>query len=396
MKTKHLLLISFIFLIPGTGTLLAQQSEATSLTLNSVVIDPGHGGKDPGAMSQDRKTSEKDLTLKISKGLAAKIKEAYPSVEVLLTRESDKFVELDTRARIATEANANLFISLHINATTSRSIHGFSVYTLGQSSNKNKDTYAFNMEVLKRENSVIYLENDATKYQDYDNSPESQILLQLTSNAYREQSLLFAQLLSDNMIGPFKKNIGIYQGNFAVLRLASMPAVLIESGYISCDTDLSILRDEESINRIVDNLFAAFVKYKTVYDTSVSGSSPMPLIDITGLSEPQSSAPEQPSKNESESPDSSSDAPGNDTSPVQSPQDKVIFATQVLASSRKMSDADPYFKGQPIMAVKIGNMYKYLVGFSEDKEEAKKLYMDIKKVFKDSFFVKLENGVVTR
>ena len=245
------------------------QNPVPDLSLDCVVIDPGHGGKDPGTVSIDRKTYEKTLTLAISKKLAERIRKAYPSVKVYLTREDDRFIELSERARFASARDAKLFISIHINATKSRTANGFSAYILGQSSDKNKDTYAFNMEVLKRENSVIYMENDTTKYQNFDSSPESRILMQLMSNAYREQSLLLAQLMNDGMKGPFKRNIGVYQGNFAVLRLASMPAVLVEAGFLSNAEDLAVLRSEKSNELIADNLYAAFKEYNTRYDESV-------------------------------------------------------------------------------------------------------------------------------
>lgn len=363
---------------------VAAQNNSSELFLNNVVIDAGHGGKDPGTVSIDRKTKEKDLTLDISKRLADKISKAYPSVKVSLTRDSDKFVELGTRAQIASNRGANLFISIHINASpSSRTVSGFSVYILGQSSNKNKDTYAFNQEVLRRENAVIYLEDDSTKYQDYDSSPESKIFLQLMSNAYREQSLLFAQLLNDNMKGPFKRNIGVYQGNFAVLRLASMPAVLIELGFITNAGDLSVLRSDESIDKIVDNLFKAFSEYKSNYDSSVSLGTELPK---AGLTEDTPENRETEEKSEEQKTEEKAVEPDNG----------VVYGTQILASSKDMSEKDAYFQSYEVMKVKSGTLYKYIVGYSADKQEATENFKKIKQKFKDSFMVSISGNDIKR
>ena len=145
------------------------------LGLNTVVIDPGHGGNDPGCISKDRKTREKDLTLDISKRLARKIRAEYPEMKVLQTRNTDVFIPLVQRAQIANSAHANLFISIHINATTGTAANGYSVHVLGQSSKKGRDLYSNNFNECARENSVILLEDDySTNYQGFDpNDPES-------------------------------------------------------------------------------------------------------------------------------------------------------------------------------------------------------------------------------
>lgn len=374
-------LFSIFVFIPAEA-----QNNNSELFLNNVVIDAGHGGKDPGSISPDRKTQEKNLTLEISKRLAAKISKAYPSVKVSLTREQDKFVELGTRAQFASNRGADLFISIHINASpSSRKVSGFSVYILGQSSNKNKDTYAFNQEVLKRENSVIYLEDDSTKYQDYDSSPESKIFLQLMSNAYREQSLLFAQYLNDNMKGPFKRNIGIYQGNFAVLRLASMPAVLIELGFITSADDLAVLRSDESLDKIVNNLFKAFSEYKTSYDSSVSLGTELPKARVTIEDEPEEFEEAARADEKENIPETADENPDN-----------VYYGTQVLASSKNMSESDPYFQSFNVKKVKVGTIYKYIIGYSEDKQEAKENFTKIKQKFKDSFMVSVSGNEIKR
>ena len=167
---------------------------AQNIGLTTLVIDAGHGGTDPGAVSRDGKSYEKSFTLDIAKRLSEKINAECPGVKVILTRDSDKTVALNDRAAIANKAGANLFMSIHVNSSPKTGPNGFSVHVLGQSSKKDRDLFAYNMDVCKRENSVILLEDDySKKYQGYDPSdPESLIFMQLMQNSHLEQSLEFA------------------------------------------------------------------------------------------------------------------------------------------------------------------------------------------------------------
>ena len=179
------------------------QAGAQDFSLSTVVIEAGHGGTDPGAVSRDGKNYEKTFTLDIAQKLSDKIKAECPGVKVILTRDKDKSVALNDRAAIANKAGADLFISIHINSASSTTPNGYSVHVLGKSSNKNRDLFAYNMDVCKRENSVILLEDDyTTTYQGFDPSdPESFIFLQLMQNSNLEQSLAFAELVADNLKG---------------------------------------------------------------------------------------------------------------------------------------------------------------------------------------------------
>ena len=387
-------------------SIAAPAQNAADLRLNTIVLDPGHGGKDPGCISQDKRTNEKTLTLAISKKLAEKIRKQYPEMKVLLTREKDEFVALRDRARFATKNNANLFISIHINAATNRSANGFAAYILGQSSNKNTDTYAFNMDVVTRENSVIYLEDDSTVYGDLnDNSPEAQIMSQFLYNAFREQSLGFAETVNSKMKTPFKHSYGVQQANFQVLREASMPAVLLELGFISNAGDLTLLRADKSIDQMVDNLFKAFCEYKTNYDASVTISAPAPAPAPTPTpaptaapAQPQAPAPTTESGIRPYPAQTTQETPAPQAAPaVSQPQENAVYyGTQVLASSKLMKDSDKFFKGYKVKTIKTGNLYKYIIGFSEDLDQAKKENSSIKKDFKDSFMVKVEGDTATR
>ena len=376
--------ISNIFCAVIAATIcLSTTANAQTLGLKTVVIDPGHGGKDAGAVSTDKKTMEKSIVLDISKKLKDKISSAYPGVKVLMTRDDDSFVELNNRARFATKNNADLFISVHINSVDGKRTapNGYSVHILGPSNDKNKDTYAFNMEVCKKENEVILLEDDySTTYQGFDpNNPESDIYLRLMANSYREQSLIFAQLVDDKMKkGPFTKDNGIYQNNFAVLRLASMPAVLLELGFISNPNDLAQLRKESARDNIAQHLFEAFCEYKSFYDESVGAvAEKAQHTEKTGNVQ----------DTKSEATDAQSAVSGDES---------CIYATQVLASAKDMKPDDPYFLGYTCKKLKSGKLYKYYIGLSTDLEEAKEISRDIRTKYPDAFLVRIENDIALR
>ena len=355
---------------------------ASDLGLHTVVIDPGHGGKDAGCISKDKKTYEKQLVLSISKKLKEKIEAANPDVKVYLTRDTDVYKTLNDRARFATEKNADLFISVHINANDKTTPNGYSVHLLGQSTDKNKDTYAFNMDVCKRENEVILLEDDySTTYQGFDpNDPESDIFLHLMHNAYREQSLIFAQLVDQKLSGgPIKKSNGVLQNNFQVLRQASMPAVLLEIGFISNATDLGVLRSSEDLDRISSRLASAFKEYKTIYDESVGATKPAASQNV---SKPQAEARPKPQSQDKE--------------PVIAADSGTFYGTQVLASARSMKASDPYFLGYEMKYVKAGNLYKYIIGVAEDVEKAREISKEIRKKYPDAFLVKVDDSGCTR
>lgn len=356
------------------------------LGLNTVVIDPGHGGNDPGCISKDRKTKEKDLTLDISKRLAGKIRAEYPEIKVLQTRNTDVFIPLVQRAQIANSAHANLFISIHINATTGTAANGYSVHVLGQSSKKGRDLYSNNFNECARENSVILLEDDySTNYQGFDpNDPESSILFSLMQNAYLEQSLMFADDVNRALKpGPFRTSRGVHQDPFLVLWKTAMPSVLIECGFISNLNDLSSLRSAAKLDEIAEGIFKAFKQFKTDYDRSLNVTIPQSA---------QTTSSAKPSEPETSK---ASERPSVEEAPAAS--GKIWFGTQILALSRKLADDDPAFLGQKVTVVRDGNIYRYIVGCSADRKEALAESRVLKKSFPDSFLVRVDQeGKVER
>ncbi len=350
------------------------QGSSSPIKLATVVIDPGHGGKDAGCISPSGKTMEKTVVLDIAKRLSDKISTAYPDVKVIMTRKDDKFVELQGRADIANRNKANLFISIHINSVDGKRSgpNGYSVHILGQYTSRNKDLYAGNMDVVRRENAVITMEdNYTTKYEGFNpNDPESYIFMNLMQNAFLEQSFRFAQFVDREMKGGAIKNSrGISQDPFYVLWRTAMPAVLVECGFMSNPTDREALITDKGREKIASDLFDAFKAYKKEYDGSVTTpvKEPTPQVDTLKV---------EPS------------------APVI--EDEIFYGTQVLVSSKEMKQGDPFFKGNEFKSSRSGKLFKYYIGCSNNLEEAKASYELVKKSFPDSFLVKVENGISTR
>jgi len=372
-RAIYLFLAAFLAVFPAG---------AQTFSLSTVVIDPGHGGNDPGAVSRDGKNYEKTFTLDISKKLAAKIKEGCPGVKVVLTRDKDKTVALNDRAAIANKAGADLFISIHINSASSTSPSGYSVHVLGKSSNKNRDLFAYNMDVCKRENSVILLEDDyTTTYQGFDPSdPESFIFLQLMQNSNLEQSLAFADLVATNLKGgPISTGRGIWQDPFLVLWRTAMPAVLVELGFISNSTDLAVLKDDSKRDKIADRLFQAFKKYKAGYDGSM-------VLDVE-VEEPVKQEAKQEAKEE----------PKQETKKeVKKESDAgVRYGVQIFAGKNKVDPKSTAFMGFEPVVVNTGSVLKYVIGVEDNIEATRSHLPKIRKKYPDAFLVKIESGKVS-
>ena len=372
-RTIYLLLAAILAVFPAG---------AQNLELSTVVIDPGHGGKDPGAVSRDGKSYEKTFTLDIARRLSEKIETGCPGVKVVLTRDSDKTVALNDRAVIANKENADLFISIHINAAPKTGPNGFSVHVLGQSSKKDRDLFAYNMDVCKRENSVILLEDDySTKYQGFDPSdPESFIFMQLMQNSHLEQSLSFAQLVSEALdSGPLTANRGIWQDPFLVLWKTAMPSVLVECGFISNSSDLNVLKNESDREKIASCLFSAFKKYKDSYDMSVALD-----VEVEPAAKP---APKADVQQQADKP--KADAPVADAAPA------VRYGVQIFAGSKRLDSKDRSFLGYKPTVVKSGKVFKYIIAVSDDIKETKAELPSIKKKYPDAFLVKIEGEKVS-
>ena len=270
--------IHIIALIAAVGMLCfpsysIAQTQKKGLGLSTVVIDPGHGGKDPGALGQSSISNEKHIVLAVSKLLGEKINAAYPDVKVVYTRSSDKFIGLHDRAMVARNNNADLFISIHCNSSSNKSAKGSSVHILGQRSERASNTTDYferNMSVAQRENEVIVMEEGyETRYTHFDPStPEAYIGYTLQWKAHYESSLLFAAEVVDKlMIQPLTpRKIAIDQDIFQVLVEANMPAVLLELAFISNPTEYKYLASRDGQEATAEKFFQSFKSYKTQYD----------------------------------------------------------------------------------------------------------------------------------
>lgn len=226
--------------------------------LDVVVIDAGHGGKDPG--TRGKKALEKDVALKIALKLGTYIQKNIPGVKVIYTRKDDRYIALDERANIANRNKADLFICIHANSLPGSKAHGTETYVMGL----HKDDS--NFEVAKRENSVILMdENYQERYEGFDpNSPESYILFSLTQSAYQESSLLFAQKVEDQFkVKAGRTSRGVKQAGFMVLWRTTMPSVLIETGFLSQAGEETFLMGSQGQDLIASGIYRAFKEYKS-------------------------------------------------------------------------------------------------------------------------------------
>ena len=239
------------------GRLLLLLVLAFTLMSFTVVIDAGHGGHDAGAIGLKMKVQEKNLNLAVAKQLAVKIRETYPEVKVVLTRDTDIFLPLQQRADIANKNHADLFISIHTNAAENRNARGAETFILGT------ERMEDNLDVAMRENAVMKLEEDQTVYQGFDpNSVESYILFELMQNQYMDNSLIFAELVQDQFVGTLQRaNRGVRQAAFWVLLKSACPSVLVEMGFLSNAEEEKWLASSEGKTGIVNGIFDAFEKY---------------------------------------------------------------------------------------------------------------------------------------
>jgi N-acetylmuramoyl-L-alanine amidase len=360
--------VAVLGFIPSAAN--AQQPTYKELGLKTVVIDPGHGGKDPGALGQSSSSHEKHIVLAVSKLLGEKIKDAYPGVKVIYTRSTDKFIGLHDRAMVARNNNADLFISIHCNSSSSKSALGSSVHILGQRSDRKSNTTDYferNMSVAQRENEVIVMEEGyETKYTHFDpNTPEAYIGYALQWKAHYESSLLFAAEVVDNlMVKPLQaRKIAIDQDIFQVLVEANMPAVLLELAFISNPTEYKYLASQSGQEEIADRLFQAFKSYKTKYDMSLNlETSPVVAADTPQIQEPVEKDVEELTS---------------------------FYAVQIMSVAKLLKSDDPQLKGLKAEPYRPegATTYKYIVGKFNTREQANAELKKIKAKFPQAFII---------
>lgn len=354
-------LLAIILFLAATITLSAKDF--------TVVIDAGHGGKDPGAISANKRIYEKDITLAVALMVGKSIQENHPEVKVLYTRKTDVFVGLNDRARMANKANADLFISIHTNAAKNRSAKGAETYTLGVEEERTERS----LEIAKRENGVILLEDNHEKqYANFNpNSPESYIIFEYIQSEYVKESIHIAQYVQENLTADANRHDrGVRQAGFLVLSATSMPSILVELGYISHAEEAKYLASSNGQKKMSRCISQAFDKY---YADLKKMSSDALLVEAT------SSADEQ------EEPES--------TQPIVTEEDAPVFKIQFLTSSKKLSAKDRAFKGlTPVEYYYDNGVYKYTYGASTNYNEILRMKRKVNEKFKDAFIVAFIKG----
>lgn len=373
---------------------------APSFTL---VIDAGHGGKDPG--TRGVKALEKDVNLKVALAFGKYVERNCPDVKVIYTRKTDVFIELSERAAIANRNKADLFISIHSNALPDGKIsRGFETYTLGM--HRASD----NLDVAKRENSVILVEdNYKQRYAGFDpKSSESYIMFELMQDNNMSNSVELAKMIQHEACSlSGRQNKGVHQAGFLVLRETSMPGCLIELGFLTTPDEEAFLDSSNGQDLLAHGIFNAFLKYKKKYGArnSATSSSVKTEEPKTGSAKQKSAAKEQPkqpaAKEQPKQPAAKEQpkqpAAKTESSPVQKADptsgSRPIFKVQIGASSQQLPPDSPEFKGLAnVESYQENGMVKYTVGASPDFNEINRLRKSIFDKFPEAFVIAFKDG----
>ena len=332
----------------------------------TVVIDAGHGGKDPGAVSANGKLYEKDVTLKVALMVGESISKNHPEVKVLYTRKTDVFVGLNDRARLANKADADLFISIHVNAAKNQSAKGAETYTLGVEAERTER----NLEIAKRENGVILLEDNHEKtYANFNpNSAESYIIFEYMQSEFVKESIHIAQYVQTNFANDANRlDRGVRQAGFLVLNATSMPSILVELGYISNPEEAKYLASATAQQHLSSCISKAFDTYYA------------DLLKLNNTTPPKEN--------------SLAGEEGKGTSSVVAQDDAPIFKVQFLSSSKKLPKGDSAFKGlSPVEYYHDKGVYKYTYGATPDYNEILRVKRKVNEKFKDAFIVAFVKG----
>ena len=381
----------------------------------TLVIDPGHGGHDAGALGTISK--EKNINLAVALRFGKYVEQNLPEVRVIYTRKTDVFIPLNERANIANRANADLFISVHTNALPAGKIaRGFETYTLGM--HRAKD----NLDVAMRENSVISMEKDyQQRYQGFDpRSSESYIIFEFIQGKNMERSVELARMIQRGVCdGANRPDKGVHQAGFLVLRETSMPGCLIELGFITTPDEERLLNNDSRVDDIARGIYEAFAKYKNKYDRSVSvpyrakDSEEVNIPKIVPDQEPapktrvvtrgkqpkrEEATPEQPKREVKEVKKSEPKREVKKQEPKKVVKkaeiaDAPVFKLQIFVGSRNLPKGDAHFKGETDYdSFQEGNLVKYTLGASTNYNEIYRLRKEKLDKFPEAFIIAFKNG----
>lgn len=389
---KKISLFLFIVILTNLNHLFGQSNGRQ--VIKTVCIDAGHGGKDPGCHGAI--ANEKTVCLNMALKLGKMIKDQYPDVKVVYTRDKDVFVELDERAKIANRNNADLFICIHANSA-SPAAYGTETYVLGLHKTEAQ------LKIAEKENSSIYLEEDGgSKYKDFDMSPDAIIFKQMQMSVYLDLAIKYAS----NVQSEFKKlgryDRGVKQAGFIVLYKTTMPSVLIESGFLTNPQEEKFLADETSQTKMAEAMFVAFQKYKN----ELEGVDVMKGVTPTKEFKQPEKVVEKPKVEAPKVVDAPrEEVAKTDSNPFNSganqderlnddTNNKVIYRVQIETSSSRLSPNSSRFKGSVVFEYFQDGLYKYTTGqFVNDFKSANQLKNELRAGdFPNAFVVSFYNG----
>lgn len=377
------------------------KNELPDVAIDCVVIDAGHGGKDPGCSWGGN--LEKDLNLRVALRFGAMIEQAYPDVKVIYTRKDDRFIELHERGDIANRAGADLFISIHTDAVGNNTAHGNSTYIMGN------DKSEKNLAVAQRENSVIVMEGDyEAKYEGYDpNSAESFIIFSLMQYAYSEQSMIFAEMVQKHYsLNTPITNRGARQAPYLVLWRTAMPAVLTELGFMTNKSDRDYLLSPEGEQAVSKALFDAFSEYRTKCDAKAGLAQPQqqqpqpqpqqPQPEVKAeqpkVEQPKAEVKAEEPKAEVKKEEPKPQEPKEEPQVKQEPKEEepLKFYAQLCTLSAKSNPNDAkfgHYKGRIVQKQTASGKWRCMVE-GKDYDEAKRIAAEAdKRGFKGAFVV---------
>jgi N-acetylmuramoyl-L-alanine amidase len=375
---KRLLSCFLVLLGLFSSQFLFALDKADFFGVKVVCIDAGHGGHDGGCQGPNSK--EKDVALAIALKLGKYIEENFKDVTVIYTRTTDVYLKLWERADVANKAKADLFICIHANAAENKSALGTETFVMGLHKTE------ANLNVAKRENSAILLEDDyKTKYEDFDpNSPESYIVLTMRQNAFIEQSLSLASKIQQQFTDKVgRRNRGVKQAGFLVLHQTSMPSVLIETGFLTNPEEEKFLTSGIGQDYLSSAIYRAFKDYKYELEYKTKDTEQKPEI-IEDKKDPKEEAPIVEDKKQKKK--------HKDEVVVEK---GVIFKIQIATSSVKLELVPENFKGvDGVTIYEAGGLYRYTVGQEKNMSEANNLQLQLRaKGFEDAFIVAFSDGV---
>ncbi len=349
----------------------------------TLVIDAGHGGHDAGAVGNFSK--EKNINLNVALAFGRYVEQNCPDVRVIYTRKTDTFVPLHERATIANRNKADLFVSIHTNALPGgRIARGMETYTLGM------HRAADNLDVAKRENSVILVEKDYKQhYEGFDpNSSESYIMFEFLQDRNMAQSVDLARMVQRRTcVTANRPDKGVKQAGFLVLRETSMPSCLIELGFISTADEEQLLNSNSGIDNFGRGIYLAFVDYRKKYDKRIA----VPY--QTTQQEKEEKEATQQEKEATQSVAAQKETATKTAVQVAETDSKPIFKVQIMASSRQLPQGSPQLKGVEGAEFYVENgLYKYTVGSSSDYNEIYRMRKTLQEKFPEAFIIAFKGG----